>query len=131
MSFLVDTDTCSAFLKNVRVVSNRFLQHGGLHISVVTVAELGLWLRRKRTPKRYWRGYQALEQNVTVLDLDLTIAAKAGEVGAEIYDKGRPIDVADLLIATTALVHGLTLVTHNTLDFAHVPGLTTVDWLIL
>ena len=36
----------------------------------------------------------------------------------------------DLFIASTALVHGLTLVTHNTKDFAHVPGLTLEDWLV-
>lgn len=35
----------------------------------------------------------------------------------------------DLLIAATALAHDLTLVTHNTHDFAHVPGLRVVDWL--
>jgi predicted nucleic acid-binding protein len=36
----------------------------------------------------------------------------------------------DLLIASTALVHGLTLVTHNVADFANVPSLTVVAWLI-
>jgi predicted nucleic acid-binding protein len=41
MSFLLDTDTCSAFLKGNRNVQNRFLQYGGqLHISIITVGEL-------------------------------------------------------------------------------------------
>jgi predicted nucleic acid-binding protein len=35
----------------------------------------------------------------------------------------------DLLIASTALIHGLTLVTHNLAHFVNVPGLTIVDWL--
>jgi len=35
----------------------------------------------------------------------------------------------DLSIAATVLVHGLTLVTHNTQDFTNVPGLAMVDWL--
>jgi tRNA(fMet)-specific endonuclease VapC len=34
-----------------------------------------------------------------------------------------------LLIASTALVHDLTLVTHNVQDFANVLGLRVVDWL--
>ena len=34
----------------------------------------------------------------------------------------------DLLIAASALVHGLTLVTHNTVEFGRVPGLSTADW---
>jgi predicted nucleic acid-binding protein len=33
------------------------------------------------------------------------------------------------LIASTALVHDLTLVTHNGHDFASVPGLRLADWL--
>ena len=33
-----------------------------------------------------------------------------------------------LLIAATALVHNLTLVTHNVTDFTNVSGWTVVDW---
>jgi predicted nucleic acid-binding protein len=45
MSFLLDTDICSAQLKNVWIVNNRFLQYGGqLFASTVTVAELQAWL---------------------------------------------------------------------------------------
>jgi predicted nucleic acid-binding protein len=36
---------------------------------------------------------------------------------------------ADLMIASVALVHDLTLVTHNTADYQHVPGLRLEDWL--
>ncbi len=34
----------------------------------------------------------------------------------------------DLMIATIALTHGLTLVTHNTREFKRVPGLSLADW---
>ena len=41
MSLLLDTDTCSAYLKGDHRVGNRFMQYGGrLHISAVTAAEL-------------------------------------------------------------------------------------------
>jgi tRNA(fMet)-specific endonuclease VapC len=33
------------------------------------------------------------------------------------------------MIATTAIVHGLTLVTHNTRHFVRVPGLALEDWI--
>jgi len=39
-------------------------------------------------------------------------------------------DTCHLLIASTALVHGYTVVTHNALDYAMIPGLTLVDWLV-
>ena len=34
----------------------------------------------------------------------------------------------DLAIAAIALVHGLTVVTHNTKDFSRVPALALEDW---
>src|SRR5262249_699421 len=130
MSFLVDTDTCSAHLKNVRVVNNRFLQYGGLHISVVTMAELEVWLRRRKTPRKRWKSYQDMVNSVSVLDVDQTTGQRAGEIGADLSNKGLPTEISDLLIAATALIHNLTLVTHNTRDFANVPGLAVVDWLV-
>jgi tRNA(fMet)-specific endonuclease VapC len=39
------------------------------------------------------------------------------------------VPTADLLIAATAVHHGLTLVTHNIRDYANVPGLAIEDWL--
>ena len=62
-----------------------------------------------------------------VFDVDQLIADQAGATGAMLADSGRPTDLPDLLIAATALVHGLRLVTHNTQDFAHVPGLALAD----
>ena len=34
----------------------------------------------------------------------------------------------DLLIAATALVNGLNMVTHNVADFQNIPGLLIEDW---
>ena len=42
---------------------------------------------------------------------------------------GRVIGNMDLQIAAIALVHGLTVVTHNTEEFSRVPGLSLEDWL--
>jgi predicted nucleic acid-binding protein len=35
----------------------------------------------------------------------------------------------DVIIAATAIVNNLTLVTHNTKDFERITGLTLADWL--
>jgi tRNA(fMet)-specific endonuclease VapC len=131
MSFLVDTDTCSVYLKGNRAVSSRFVQHfGGLHVSTVTVGELYTWtLRAKAPPKRL----QSLEEflgDLIVVDVTREVARKFGELRAELYDKGLPPPDMDLLIAATALSHNLTLVTHNTRDFANIPSLTMVDWTV-
>ena len=44
MSYLLDTDICSAYVKNNRLLANRFVQYGGrLQISTVTLGELFTW----------------------------------------------------------------------------------------
>ena len=131
MSFLLDTDTCSAFIRGEPAVQNRFLQYGGqLRISIITQAELGQWLRRQRTLMRYRSEASVLLGGVLVLYVDDAIAQEFANVGAALLDRGTPMAIPDLLIAATALVHALTLVTHNTQDFVYVPGLTLADWLI-
>jgi tRNA(fMet)-specific endonuclease VapC len=70
-----------------------------------------------------------LLSDVTVLDLDAEIARRFGVIRAGLLDRGRPVPATDLLIAATALVHDLTLVTHNVQHFAEVPGLRLADWL--
>ena len=44
--------------------------------------------------------------------------------------KGTPIGPNDLLIAAIALANGLTLITHNTVEFSRVVGLMLDDWQI-
>ncbi|MFN0051110.1 MAG: type II toxin-antitoxin system VapC family toxin [Planctomycetales bacterium] len=114
MSYLLDTDTLSAHLRGNGVVTNRFLQYGGrLYLSVVTLAELKVWVLRKQTPVRFRQGLELLLRDLVVLAVDEIVADRAGEVGAELYDRGSSLATPDLLIAATALVHNLAVVTHN------------------
>jgi tRNA(fMet)-specific endonuclease VapC len=130
MSFVVDTDCCSAHLKGNARVTNRFLQYtGGLYISVVTLGEPYTWTSRaKASPKRL-QGLNDLLNDVVVLDVTPDVARKFGEIRATLLDRGMGTPDMDLLIAATALTHGFTLVTHNVSDFANVPNLNVVDWL--
>jgi tRNA(fMet)-specific endonuclease VapC len=43
---------------------------------------------------------------------------------------GEIIGGNDMMIASTALAHGLTLITHNSGEFARVPGLLWEDWAV-
>ena len=130
MSFLLDTDICSAYVKGDRIVFGQFMQHlGQLHISVATLGELWTWGLRLNAPARRLTGLSNLLSDVIVLDATSAVARKFGEVEAQLLDRGQAVTEFDLLIAATALVHDLTLVTHNVQDFAHIPGLRVVDWL--
>jgi tRNA(fMet)-specific endonuclease VapC len=70
-----------------------------------------------------------LLQEVHVLVFDAICAEKSGEVRGTLLQQGISIPTADLIIGCTALVHDLTLVTHNTADFQQIPGLRLDDWL--
>jgi tRNA(fMet)-specific endonuclease VapC len=63
-----------------------------------------------------------------VLAFDAACAERAGQLRAQLDLQGAPIGPYDLQLAATALVHGLTVVSRNTREFARVPGLLLEDW---
>lgn len=75
MSFLVDTDICSAHLKDVPSVGHRFVQHsGGLYLSAVSLGELYAWTFRSRSSRKHLEGLIALLSDMTVLHVDQEVA---------------------------------------------------------
>ncbi len=130
MSFLLDTDVCSAYLKGNNAVANRFIQYGGrLHLSAVSLGELYTWaLRANAAPSRLQNVVSMLSL-VRLLDVNQDIARRFGEVDAYLLDRGLVVPDIDLLNGAVALFHNLTMVTHNVSDYASIPGLTLDDWL--
>jgi tRNA(fMet)-specific endonuclease VapC len=130
MSFLLDSDICSAYLRGDRGVQNRFLQDGGrLHVSVITVGELFSGVLSIRSSTRLLPAPLAMPKDLTSLDATYDVAYTFGIIRAPLLDRGLPAPGMDLMIDATALVHGLTLVTHNAQEYAHIPGLTVADGL--
>lgn len=130
MAFLIDTDICSAYLKGTRQLYGPFQMYGGgLYLSTVTLAELWSWLLRKRASERHLDSLQDLLKYATILPVDVAVASRSGQERARLFDAGKPTPVADMLIAGTALVHNLTVVTHNVDHYRVVPDLRIVDWL--
>jgi tRNA(fMet)-specific endonuclease VapC len=130
MSFLLDTDTCSAHLKS-GALTHRLVQHAGhLHISAVVLAELYTWAPRAKAPAQRLQALLDLLNDIAVLDLTPDVARRFGEVQASLLDAGQRAPHMDLLIGATALVHGLRVVTHNQQHFLRIPGLSVEDWLV-
>ena len=130
MNFLIDTNICSAYLKGNQTVWNKFIQHsGGLGISVITAGELWTWVSRGNSSSRSRIAITDFISSVEVIDLDLTVALRFGELRGTMLDGGTPMPDMDGLIAATALNANLTLVTHNIADFQNVPDLRIENWL--
>ena len=129
MSFLIDTDICSAYLKNDRRVIGKVMLHfGGLSVSVVTAGELLAWALRAKAPAKRLQKVQGFLNGVNIIIVDLAVARKFGEIRAASLDRGQNPGQMDLLNAATALVHNMTMVTHNVADYSLIPGLTIEDW---
>lgn len=63
-----------------------------------------------------------------VINITPAIMDTFGSIKAELVKKGAIIDDMDLLIASTAITHNLTLVTNNEKHFQRVAGLNIENW---
>lgn len=130
MSFLIDTDICSIYLRRPGGLFHRFIQHAGrLCISSVGLSELFTWAYEQDDPTVILQQVRNLLQDVEVLSFDEQCAEEVGRLRGAFLRQGIHVSATDLMIGATAIVHHLTLVTHNTKDFQRIPGLTLEDWL--
>lgn len=132
MSYLVDTNVISELRKGQRCnpgVASWFAEvaAGDIYLSALTVGEIrkGIESIRRRDEERAqaldaWLG-ELLESHADrILPVDEVIAEQWGR-----FNVPDPLPVLDSLLAATASVHGLTLVTRNLKDVE----LTGVDCL--
>jgi tRNA(fMet)-specific endonuclease VapC len=131
MSFLLDTDTCSAHLKRPSGLMHRFMQYSGrLHIPTPVLGELYTWAFHRKSPTSLIQRIENdLLPDLTVLDFDSDCAKEFGRVRGQLLQQGIQVTRVDLTIGCVALVHNLTLATHNTADFQNIPALRLDDWL--
>ena|SRR2546425_4692634 len=131
MSFLLDTDTCSTHLKRPAGLMHHFVQHsGGLYLATIVLGELYAWAYHRKNPAPViQRIEEDLLPDVTVLEFDADCAKEFGRVRGTLLQKGITVSRVDLLIGSVALVHDLTVVTHNTADYQSIPGLRLTDWI--
>ncbi len=98
-----------------------------LAISVITVIELQAGLFSNPTLARNrLQGHLNLLSFVTILSLDMAVADAYGRIVAHAgFSRPR---LLDRLIAATAIVHDVPLITLNIADFRDVPALQLQPW---
>jgi len=128
LTYLLDTNVISEWLKarpEPRVVAwLAGVDEDRTYISTITIGELRHGVerlahgrRRKRLDE--WVHYDLpLRFEGRILSIDLPVAHAWGAITARRERMGRPIGPLDALIAATAEVHGLTLVTRDVRGFA-------------
>ncbi len=95
-----------------------------LHLSVITVGELRRGIVRLEPGRRrddldYWLSDLLLRYGERILPVDLEVTERWAALAESARKLGRISEMTDELIAATAHVHGLTLVTRNIRHFEH------------
>lgn len=130
MSYLLDTNIVSAHVRRSSRLAHRFLQHSGrLFVPAMVEAELYVWAYGRDDPSELMRAIHEFLGDCHLLAFDSECARWFGQARATMQRGGVGIADMDLMIASVAVVHGLTLVTNNVAHFAPVPGLAIEDWL--
>jgi len=129
--YLLDTNVVSE-LRRIRphgavVAWLRGVTDSDLHISAVTIGELqaGVEITRDRDPTKaaeieLW--IEKIAETYNVLSMD----ARAFRLWARLLHKSSDDLIEDAMIAATAQIHHLTVVTRNVRDFAHL-GVRTLN----
>ena len=109
--------------------ANGFRTHSNATLAIPSVvrAEL-LFGAKKGGSERHLLAMRGFLSGFPELPFDEKCVEVYAEARAELERTGGRIGALDLLIAATALAHDLVLVTHNTQEFARVPGLRLEDW---
>lgn len=121
MKLLLDASVIIDFLrsknKNKSILADLARANEDLYISIITHTELyagkSVWASKEAREE-----LEAIFSGLTVISEDIQISQKAGEIRAE-----SGIDLIDAIIAATALVRKLEVVTLNTKDFKKVKSL--------
>ncbi len=107
----------------------RFRQYriGDIGLCSVVAAELALGVAKSGSA----RNRQALAMflaPLTLLPFDAYAVWAYGDLRADLERRGTPIGSLETMIAAHALSQQALLVTHNTREFAKVPGLQLDNW---
>ena len=127
MKYLVDTNVLSQATKAVpdSLVDRWWKQReaGDLLLSAVTIHEIRLGLELMQTGRRRlqlesWFLSEVLGKfEGRILPVDSTVADASGRLLSQLKLSGRMAELGDVLIAATALVHGLRIATLNRKHF--------------
>ena len=131
MTYLLDANACIHLLNGTSAsLLERFRRESPstLRMSSVVKAELVFGARNSSRPAENLRLIASFWEPFESLPFDDPCAEQYGLIRAELKRQGRLIGANDMLIAATALARDVTLITHNTREFARVPGLKLEDW---
>lgn len=128
MKYLLDTDTCVFAIRHLPQVRAHLesLTPEEVAVSAMNEAELWYGALNSQHPDKHAKDVEAFLAPLIVLPFDAEATREHARLRMAL--KNMPIGERDLVIASVALSHRLTVVTHNQREFGRVPGLRAIDW---
>lgn len=124
-SFLVDTLRGEATVEEAVLTVD---ERGTAYVSSVTVMELWEGIHLADSSDRERAVVKNLLRDLRELPFDRECATTAGEINATLQRDGVPIEDADVMIAATALVHDVPIVTNNVDHFDRIDDLEILSY---
>jgi tRNA(fMet)-specific endonuclease VapC len=132
MAHLVDSDIMIYRLNNdppiLALLTNLVPQ--GISMTVISYMEVLDGLQRVARPRAAETRFNRIFQDVPILPFDVASARRCAILRDTLTQQGKRVRprALDLITASIAMEHGLTLVTRNTADYADIPGLMLYEW---
>ena len=128
---LLDTNIISLLIRRDSATTakarNYTTTHQQFTISIITRFEILRGFKASGASAKLALFEQFCEANM-VLPLSDEIVVTASDIYADLYRRGALISDADILIAATAITHGLVMVTDNEKHFDRIPDLQIENW---
>ena len=124
--YLVDSDWAIDVLngRSEAIEMLDVLEPSGIALSIISYGELYQGAYYGRNPEAALTDLETFLDGKEIIAPTFSIMQRFGIVRGQLpRELRRQIGPMDFLIASTALVHDLTIVTRNLRDFEHIPGL--------
>jgi len=129
--YLLDTNIISYWMRGDKKVIARIKKHtpADLSLSAVTLAEILYGIAKSPMKKKERRlKIKQISSLLTLYPFDEAAAEEYAFIRAQLEREGRAISERDTQIASIAMAHKLTVVTHNIKEFGRLAKLKVEDW---
>ncbi len=126
---ILDSDHCIAITRGKLKPEEHITNGEPLYVTCITVSEMFYGAYRSSQSSQSLARLNSFLHKFQVLSCDENTSRIFSRLKVDLERQGMRLDDADLYIASIAILHDATLVTHNQRHFGRVPGLELEDWL--